>query len=210
MFDLVLLLFCYLFVVISVLSWIITRLIEIEIAPLTVLFCNYRLFCNCPLADLQLPVLKRYQFQYKVFVDLMWWTSNHMFVLGDFWDIKPSWFLKNMKWPSFYSGNSKLLKMHLGYLSQIALRSMWLLVKITFVQSNSRTCQRNIWEFKMLTFNSFKFNQKKLKPLLQRLRKYYVKDVRKNIFIKLLCERTEKLFIAFYSLHAIRLYNPYT
>ena len=62
----------------------------------------------------------------------------------------------------------------------------------------------------MLTFNSFKFNQKKLKPLLQRLRKYYVKDVRKNIFIKLLCERTEKLFVAFYSLHAIRLYNPYT
>ena len=33
---------------------IITRLIEIDIAPLTVLFCY------CPLAHLQLPTVKRY------------------------------------------------------------------------------------------------------------------------------------------------------
>ena len=31
---------------------IITRLVVIDIAPLTVLFCNCSLFCNCPLEDL--------------------------------------------------------------------------------------------------------------------------------------------------------------
>ena len=46
-------------------KYLITRLIEIDIAHLTVLSCNY------PLADLQLSALKRYQFQYKDFVGLL-------------------------------------------------------------------------------------------------------------------------------------------
>ena len=41
----------YILFVFSILE-IITLLIEIDIAPLTVLFCNFPLFCNCPLADL--------------------------------------------------------------------------------------------------------------------------------------------------------------
>ena len=34
------------------LKTLITRLTVIDIEPLTVLFCYYPLFCNCPLADL--------------------------------------------------------------------------------------------------------------------------------------------------------------
>ena len=41
-------------------SVIITRLIVIDIAPLTVLFCNYLLSRNCPLSDLLLPAVKKY------------------------------------------------------------------------------------------------------------------------------------------------------
>ena len=33
-----------------------------------------------------------------------------MFVSGDFWDKSPSWFLKNLKLPLFYSGNLKIFK----------------------------------------------------------------------------------------------------
>ena len=43
-------------------SLIITRLIVINIAPLT------ELFCNCPLADMKLPTVKRHKFQCKVLV----------------------------------------------------------------------------------------------------------------------------------------------
>ena len=39
---------------------IITLSISIDTAPLTVLFCNYPVFFNCPLADLQLLAVKRY------------------------------------------------------------------------------------------------------------------------------------------------------
>ena len=37
---------------------LITRLIVIDIAPLTLLVCNCPLFCNYPLADLGLPAIK--------------------------------------------------------------------------------------------------------------------------------------------------------
>ena len=66
-----------------------------------------------------------------------------------------------------------------------------ILSKITFIQSSSRRDQSNIWQFKLLAMNSLKFNQNKLKTLSQSLRRYCVKDVRKNIFIKTLCGRTE-------------------
>ena len=32
--------------------WLITQFVVIDIAPLTVLFCNHQLFSNCPFADL--------------------------------------------------------------------------------------------------------------------------------------------------------------
>ena len=44
----------------------------------------------------------------------MWLTSNHIFGSGDFWDKSPSWFLKNLKLPSPYSGNFKIFKNALG------------------------------------------------------------------------------------------------
>ena len=65
---------------------LITRLIETDIAPLIVLFCNCPLFCKCPL-------LKDISF-ITVFVGLVWLTSNHMVVSGNFWDKSPSLFLK--------------------------------------------------------------------------------------------------------------------
>ena len=85
-------------------------MIEIDIVLLTVLFCNCLLFSNRPLADLQLPALKRYQVQYKVFVGLVWLTSNDMFGSSNFWDKSPSWFLKNLKLLLFYLGNFKIFK----------------------------------------------------------------------------------------------------
>ena len=33
-------------------TWLITQVVVIGIAPLTVLFCNHQLFSNCPPADL--------------------------------------------------------------------------------------------------------------------------------------------------------------
>ena len=88
-------------------------MIEIDIAPLTVLFCNCLLFYKCSL--------------------LVWSTSNHMFGSGNFWDESASWFLKILKLFSFYSDNFKFSKMHLGNLSKTALPSMWLLVLITII-----------------------------------------------------------------------------
>ena len=41
-------------------------------------------------------------------------TSNHMFVLANFWDKSPSWFQKKLKLPLFYSGNFKFFKNALG------------------------------------------------------------------------------------------------
>ena len=86
------------------LSYKITRSIVIDISPLTVLICN------CKLADLYMPAVKRYQFQYKVFVGLVWLTSNHMFGLGDLMDKSLSWFLTILKMSLFYSGNFKTFK----------------------------------------------------------------------------------------------------
>ena len=45
---------------------------------------------------------------------LVWLTSNHMFGSGDFWDKSPSWFLKILKLPSFYSGNFNIFKNTIG------------------------------------------------------------------------------------------------
>ena len=47
-------------------------------------------------------------------------TSYNMFVSGNFLDKSPAWFLKNLKLPSFYSGNFKIFKNALG--SMIHLR----------------------------------------------------------------------------------------
>ena len=75
---------------------LITRLIEIDTVPSTVLFCNARLLiCNC------LP-LKDINFNAKCVLVCVWLTSNHMFVSGNFGNKSPSWFLKNLKLPSFY------------------------------------------------------------------------------------------------------------
>ena len=63
-------------------------------------------------------------------------------------------------------------------------------------------------KFKMLTLSSLKFNQNKLKPLLQRLRQHCVKDVRKNIFIKALCGRTE-IHSTFYNFFIISIQYVY-
>ena len=41
-------------------NFLIRQLIVINIAPLTELFCNCPLFCNCSVADLQLSAVKRY------------------------------------------------------------------------------------------------------------------------------------------------------
>ena len=41
-------------------------------------------------------------------------TSNHMFSSGDFGGKSPSWFLKVLKLPSFYTGNFKIFKNALG------------------------------------------------------------------------------------------------
>ena len=56
----------------------ITRLIVINITPLTEFFCNFHL------GDLKLSAAKRYYIQYKVFVGLMWLSNNHKFSSGDF------------------------------------------------------------------------------------------------------------------------------
>ena len=79
---------------------LITRLIVIDIAPLTLLFYNI------PLADLWLPAVKRYYFQYKLFLGFVWLTSNHIFGSGDFWHKWPSWFSKILKLPflNFFFG----------------------------------------------------------------------------------------------------------
>ena len=71
---------------------------------------SHLLICNWPL-------LKDISFQSKVFVGLVWLTSNHMFGSRNFWDKSHAWFLK-------------ILKLHLGNLSQIALLNMWLIALI--------------------------------------------------------------------------------
>ena len=76
---------------------LVTRLIVIDIAPLTVLFCS------CLLVSTQS-------------VSLVWLTSNHMF--GFTWAIfrinQPRDFWKFLKFPLFYSGNFKIFKNALG------------------------------------------------------------------------------------------------
>ena len=46
--------------------------------------CNHH--CTVNGIILQFPAVKKYYFQYKVFVGLVWLTSNHIFGSGDFWD----------------------------------------------------------------------------------------------------------------------------
>ena len=93
-------------------TWLTTQLVVIEIAPLTLVFCNWAL--------VDLPAVKRYQFQYKVFVGLVWLTSNHILSSRNFWYK----FLKFLKLPPFYSRNSKIFKNALGQ----------------FPKSSSQTC----------------------------------------------------------------------
>ena len=45
---------------------------------------------------------------------MAWSTSNYVFVSGNFWDKSPSWFLKNLKFSSFYLGKFKILKNEFG------------------------------------------------------------------------------------------------
>ena len=78
-------------------STMITQLIIINTVLWTKLFCNRRLFYNCPFADLHLPAVKRYYFQCKVFVGLVWLASTHIFVSDNSWDKSPSWFWKTLK-----------------------------------------------------------------------------------------------------------------
>ena len=68
-------------------------MIVIDIASLTVLFCN------CPL-------LKNISINTE-FVGFVWLTSNHMFGFDNFRDKSTSWFLKILTLPSFYWGNFK-------------------------------------------------------------------------------------------------------
>ena len=51
-------------------------------------------------------------------------------------------------------------------------------MKKTFAESSSRRDQKNIWEFKLLTLDSLKFNQNKLKTLSKSCRRDCVKDVK--------------------------------
>ena len=62
--------------------------------------------------------------------------------------------------------------------------------------------------FKLLTLDRLKFNQNKLKTLSQSLRRFYLKNFRKYIFIKKLFERTE-MYYPFYHLHTESLYDQY-
>ena len=62
--------------------------------------------------------------------------------------------------------------------------------------------------FKLLTLDRLKFNQNKLKTLSQSLRRFYLKNFRKYIFIKELFERTE-MYYPFYHLHTESLYDQY-
>ena len=51
---------------------IITRFIVINIAPLTELFCNWRLFCNCPLDDCKYLLFKNISFNTECL--LVWYN----------------------------------------------------------------------------------------------------------------------------------------
>ena len=82
---------------------------------LTVLFCNCPLFYNWPVLKTLVSV--------KLFAGLVWLTGNHMIVSGDW----PLWFLKNLKLPSFYLGNFKILEKHARaiYPSRKIVSSTW-------------------------------------------------------------------------------------
>ena len=105
---------------------LITRLSVSDIAPLTVLFCN------CTLADLQFPAVKKYCFNIK---SVYWFGVINQLAhlwLGRFWEIshlRDFWEFWN--YLCFTRAISKLSKMHSGSLSQIALPNMWLLVLIS-------------------------------------------------------------------------------
>ena len=119
-------------------SQVMKQLIEINNAPLTVLFVIARCFvisrsliCNCPL-------LKDISFN-TVFIGLVWLT---LFVITLFIAIlainHPRRFWKIWNSLRFNRTYSKFSKMHWGNLSQIALPSMWLLVLIEW---DKQTCR---------------------------------------------------------------------
>ena len=84
-----------------------TPLIAINIAPLTVLFCNWVMFYNCLL-------LKGISFNTKFLLVSCEKTRNHMLGSDDIRDHLPSWFLKILKLSSFYSGIFKIFKKAVG------------------------------------------------------------------------------------------------
>ena len=58
----------------------------------------------------KLPAVEKHQFQYKVFLGLVWLTNNQIFGSSDFWDKTTSWFLKILNLPLFYYGNFKMFE----------------------------------------------------------------------------------------------------
>ena len=85
-----------------------------QIAPVPNHTADYNQHCTINGGILELVVVKRYYFQYKMFVSLVWLNSNHMFGLDNFWHKSPSLFLKSLKLPSFYFVNFRFLKSSCG------------------------------------------------------------------------------------------------
>ena len=118
---------------------IITSLIVVDIAPLTVLFCNCPLICICPL-------LNDISFNTKC---LFFWSDYPVItclvrtIFGinyhrDFW--------KFWDCPRFNRATSRFSKMNPRNLSQITLSDMWLLVLISM----------NIYIFNAICYNFIK------------------------------------------------------
>ena len=120
---------------------LISRLTEIDIVSLTVLFCNWPLFRNCLSLICNCPLLKD-SFNTKcllVWRDYPVITCLFRAIFGinhfrDFWKI---W-----NYPRFTQAIPKFLRMHSGTLSQITLPSMWLLVLI-FVETTTERKETN-------------------------------------------------------------------
>ena len=100
-----------------------TPLIVINIAPLTVLFCNCVMFYNCLL-------LKGISFNSKFLLVLCEKLEIICFVRTIFGIICPLGFWKFWNCPHFTRAILKFSKRHSGNLSQIALPKIWLLVLI--------------------------------------------------------------------------------
>ena len=100
-----------------------TPLIAINIAPLTVLFCNWVMFYNCLL-------LKGISFNTKFLLVLCEKLEITCLVRAIFGIICPLGFWKFWNCPHFTREILKSSKKHSGNLSQIALPKIWLLVLI--------------------------------------------------------------------------------